>query len=314
MTIISRAYGLLGPLPLPFHASVSVTNVTQVLRAALISFGLVFGAAAGRGEAEGGGRRAARATRPGSGSLGDSRGRRAGRGRRGRPGPVDRADAGGAAAARGGRVETCTCRRRCCSRSAPSSSSVRLACGYFLNEPELEQAADHDRRVEDAEKAYAQAQDASTRSSASFARPGRSCAASDRQEALALHENDAHTDRRVYAHKAGNVPLYGLEAAGAAAVDEREDARCGSRRRGSRSGRGGRASRSPPHRRHRRPALAIRLRGLLAVARRRARRRAALVAARVERPRRAANGRGEGCGCRRRSPGRGRCRCRCARS
>jgi len=210
VTIISRAYGLLGPLPLPFHASISVTNVTQVLRAALISFGLVFGL-----RLVGGNLKEAvdelRERRAWIGLLGDS-------------------VVGGLVVVGAVALARSTSQMQAAllqlqaggsNLHLPTSvlfsigaflAAVSFACGYFLSEPELEQAADHDRRVEEAEKAYGQARDAFHAQLGVVRAIREELHSLDRQEALALEENDAHTDRRVHAHKAGNIPLYGLEA------------------------------------------------------------------------------------------------------
>ncbi len=217
VTIISRAYGLLGPLPLPFQASVSVTNVTQLLRAALISFGLVFGLRLIGGKLKE--------------AVDELRERRAW------VGLLCDCVVGGLVVVGAVGLARSTSQMQAAllqlqaggsNLHLPTSvlfsigallAAVSLACGYFLNEPELEQAADHDRRVAKAEKMYAHAQDAFHAQLGIVHATREELRSLDRQEALALHENDAHSDRRVHAHKAGNVPLYGLEAAGATSTN-----------------------------------------------------------------------------------------------
>jgi hypothetical protein len=213
VTIISRAYGLLGPLPLPFHASVSVTNLTEVARAALISFGLVFGLRLVGGKLKE--------------AVDELRERRSWVGPAADSVVAGLVVVGAVALARStSQMQAALLQLEAGGSNLhlPTSvlfsigaflASVSLACGYFLNEPELEHAADHDRRVKDAEKTHGQAQDAFHGQLGIVRATREELRSIDRQEALALRENDAHTDRRVHAHKAGNVPLYGLETAGA---------------------------------------------------------------------------------------------------
>jgi hypothetical protein len=213
VTIISRAYGLLGPLPLPFHASVGLSNATQLLRAALISFALVFGLRLVGGKLKE--------------TVDDVRDHRAWIGLLADSLVGVLVVAGAVALTRSASQMQAALLQLEAGGSdlrLPTSvlfsigvflAAVSFACGYFLNEPELEQAADHDRRVQAAEEAYEQARDAFHTQLGIVRATREELRSLDRQEALAVQENDAHTKRRVHAHKAGNVPLYGLEAAGA---------------------------------------------------------------------------------------------------
>jgi len=209
--VISRAWGLLGPLPLPFHASVSVTNATQVVRAALVSFGLVFGARLVGGKL----RELAENLRERWSLLGVA------------------CDAGVGALVLASAVKlalaTAQMQEALLQIEAGGTSvhlptsvlfsivgflvSVSLAAGYYLNEPAPEQAEDHDRRVAEARAAAVEPADEAARQLGAVRATREELNSLDEEETLALAENEAHTDRRVYAHRAGNVPIYGLELA-----------------------------------------------------------------------------------------------------
>jgi hypothetical protein len=211
--VISRAWALLGPLPLPFHASVSVTNVTQVLRAALVSFGLVFGARLVGGKL----RELADELRERWNLLGMA------------------FDAGVGALVLAGAVKLALATAQMqeallrieaggTSVHLPTSVlfsivaflvSVSLAAGYYLNEPAPEQAEDHDRRVTEAKAAADEATDAAAHQLGVVRATREELNSLEEEETLALAENEAHTDRHAHAHRAGNPLIYGLEFASA---------------------------------------------------------------------------------------------------
>ena len=205
---LSRAYGLFGEVPLPFSASVAVTNMTQVLRAGLVSFGLVFGVrllgAKLRDLVE-----ELRERHAAVGLLAD-----AGVGALVLVGAVRLAESAA-------QIQQALLQIEAGGSSVqlPTSvlfsivaflASVSLACGYYLSEPEVEQAGDHERRVEVAKAAY-EAAAAACHTQLGVVRAAREELRSlDEEETLALAENQAHSDRRVWAHKAGNTVIYGL--------------------------------------------------------------------------------------------------------
>lgn len=209
--VISRAWGLLGPLPLPFHPSVEITNVTQVLRAALVSFGLVFGARMVGGKL----RELVEELRERWGLLGVA------------------CDAGVSALVLAGAAKLALATaqmQEALLRIESGGTSVRvptsvlfsivafllslsLAAGYFLNEPAPEQADEHDRRVAEATTTAREAAEAAAAQLGVVRATREELRSLDEEETLALAENQAHTDRRVYAHRAGNVPVYGLKFA-----------------------------------------------------------------------------------------------------
>src|SRR5262249_41278906 len=142
---LSRAYGLFGDLPLPFPGSVEVSNLTQILRAAAVSLGLVFGlrlvGAKFKDVVE-----ELREHRPLLGVVCD-------------------AAVGGLVVAAAVRLIQSTAAMQQAllqieagggSVHVPTSvllgivgflGSVSLACGYFLNEPELDEAREHDQHL-----------------------------------------------------------------------------------------------------------------------------------------------------------------------
>ena len=206
---ISRAYGLFGDVPLPFSASTGISNFTQLLRAGLVSFGLVFGV-----------RLLGAKLRD---LVEELRERHAWMGLF--------ADAGVGALVFAGAVRLAasaaqmqhallTIESGGSDLRLPTSvlfsivaflASVSLACGYYLNEPEVEQAADHERLVEEARVVADEA------AAACFAHLGvvratrAELRSQDGEETLALAENQAHTEQRVWALKRGNISVYGLQ-------------------------------------------------------------------------------------------------------
>jgi TRAP-type C4-dicarboxylate transport system permease small subunit len=214
---ISRAYGLFGDVPLPFSASIGVSNFTQLLRAGLVSFGLVFGV-----------RLLGAKLRDLVEELRD---------RRAWVGLV--ADAGVGALVFAGAVRLAESAAQMqqallqiesggSNLTLPTSmlfsivaflASVSLACGFYLSEPEADEAADHEHRVEEKTVAADEAAQACF-TQLGVARATRAQLRSlDEEETLALAENQAHTDQRVWALKRGNVPVYGLQPAPATTPD-----------------------------------------------------------------------------------------------
>jgi len=218
---LSRAYGLFGAVPLPFSPSVAVTNVTQILRAGLVSFGLVFGV-----------RLLGAKLRDLVEEL---------RERHATIGLIADASVGALVFLGAIRLAESTAQIQQTllqieaggsNLQLPTSvlfsivaflASVSLACGYYLNEPEIDQAADHDRRVERAQAAYEQAAEAYETQLGVVRATREQLRSLDEEETYELAENAAHTDRRVRAVHHGNIVLYGPEPpltfAGATAVD-----------------------------------------------------------------------------------------------
>ena len=206
---LSRAYGILGPLPLPFHASVYMTNVTEVLRAGLVSFGLVFGLRLVGGKV----REAAEELRDRNAAVGT----------------LCDLTIGGLVVAAGIRLAESTAKLQKAlidvvaggtTVHVPVSvvfsivaflASVSLAAGYFLAEPEIDRGLELDETIETAKTRLRDAM------RAVFTQLGVVRALRKRLMSLPaekqheLAENQAHTERRVYTHKAGNVAIYGLE-------------------------------------------------------------------------------------------------------
>ena len=205
--MLSRPYGLFGPLPLPFSASVADTNVTQIGRAAAVSFGLTFGVRLLGAKL----RDLVEELRERHASLGLL------------------ADAAVGALVFVGAIRLAESAAKIqqvllqleaggSNLQLPTSvlfsivfflASVSLACGYYLSEPEVEQAREHERRLDEAKAACDQAVEA-CHSQLGVVRATRARLRSlEQEETLALAENQAHTDRRIRALQGGNVILYG---------------------------------------------------------------------------------------------------------
>jgi hypothetical protein len=208
---ISRAYGLFGDVPLPFSASVAVSNFTQLLRAGLVSFGLVFGVRLLGAKL----RDLVEELRDRHASIGLI------------------ADAGVGALVFAGAVRLAASAAQMqqallqiesggSNLTLPTSvlfsivaflASVSLACGYYLSEPEVDEAADHERRVQEATIAANKAAQACFNQLGLVRATRAQLSSLDDEETLALAENQAHTDQRAWTVKRGNVHVYGLQPA-----------------------------------------------------------------------------------------------------
>jgi hypothetical protein len=213
--IISRAYGLFGDVPLPFSASSGVSNATQLLRAGLVSFGLVFGVrllgAKLRDLVE-----ELREHHPSLGLVAD-----AGVGALVFAGAVrlaeSTADMQHALLAIEGGGSNLTLPTSVLFSIVAFLASVSLACGYYLAEPEIDKANADERRVQEARATADEAAEACFGKLGVVRASRAELRSLDEEETLALAENQAHTSQRVWALKRGNVPLYGLQPSPAVA-------------------------------------------------------------------------------------------------
>jgi hypothetical protein len=209
---MSRPWGLFGPVPVPFvEASVALTDATQVLRAGLVSFAMVFGL-----RLVGGRLREAvdqvRGRVPAFGLLADT--------------ALVAVVVAGAVWLAGSTAQMQEALLRIqaggTSLDLPGSVlysivafmlAVSLACGYFLNEPEAEQARQWERRVKDTGMALATAVAAENSQKGIVRATRERLRGLDRQEQLVIDEQNAHTEHEVAEHKAANHLIYGLEMA-----------------------------------------------------------------------------------------------------
>jgi hypothetical protein len=91
---------------------------------------------------------------------------------------------------------------------------VSVACGYFLNEPEPEQAREHEQRVTDTKTAREAAVRAENTRKGAVRATCEQLRGLDRQEQLLIGEQEAHSDEEVFEHVRANPLVYGLEMAG----------------------------------------------------------------------------------------------------
>lgn len=206
---LSRAYGLLGPLPLPFHASVGVTNLTQIARALAVSFGMAFGL-----------------------KLAGARIRDAveeARERRSWLGLASDLVVAGLVVAAAVRLMGATAALQKAlvaivsggsTISVPGSvffsivaflGTISFAVGYYLAEPKLETILELHTQIETQRSRLIEATKAAL-AQLGVVRALRACLRGLRgEEAFELAEQAAHTERRVCEHIAGNPHLYGLQ-------------------------------------------------------------------------------------------------------
>jgi hypothetical protein len=215
--MIANAYGLFGSVALPLPASSYVSNGVELVRAAAVSFGLTFGLKFVGGRlrdlAE-----ELRERRPGYGALSD--------------GLVVLAVVAG-----GGLLGLSAARLQAAFLALMVGGSaihvplsvltsiviflggVSFATGYFSAEPELAAVAALDREITSARSGLEELEEALAGQRGEVRALRGELRGVDERERLDLAEQQAHTERRVYVHVAGNVPLYGLELeAGAAKV------------------------------------------------------------------------------------------------
>ena len=213
-TIMARPWGIFGGVPIPFAHSHDLSSATLLVRAMLVSFGLIFGL-----------------------RLIGNRLR-------------DIADRARLASERSGhavdllvialvaffafRLAEGTAQMQAAmvavvtggtSVSVPTSAllsivaflmAVSLACGYFLNESEIEQAQANDKRVMDARSALAEAVGMENDQRGEVRSLREQLRGLDRMEALLVAEQQAHTNQEVEQLKENNQHLYGIDVAASA--------------------------------------------------------------------------------------------------
>jgi hypothetical protein len=210
--IIARAWGLYGPVAIPFvHPSVGMTALTSLLRAGLVSFGLIFGVRFAGGRI----REAVdelRVSRPKVGSV------------------VDVVVASSVLLAAFGLIYSTAHLQAALIQIVTGGTSVSvswwlllaisgflaavsLVCGYFLNEPELKEAHLHKKTVEKARKALDTAVSEENTQRGVVRSIREQLRGLDRQEQLLIDEQEAHADAEVYVLKKQNGLLYGFELA-----------------------------------------------------------------------------------------------------
>lgn len=207
--LIANAYGVFGSVALPFPQSESVSNAVQLLRAAAVSFGLVFG------------------LRMVGGRLRDRVEEL-----RERWQPAGHAGDGAVIA-----LVIATAVMLAFSVAqlqqafldltlggtqvhVPTSvlmslvvflGAVSLAAGYFSAEPELARLATLDEQLAKARAELGEARDRAGYQLGVVRALRAHLAAVREAERLDLAEQQAHTERRVYAHVGGNPDVYGVE-------------------------------------------------------------------------------------------------------
>lgn len=210
--IISRAWGLFGGVPVPFvHSSTSVSSLTSLLRAGLVSFGLIFGMRMVGSRL----REAADRVR-----LGDER-----------IGIASDVTVVGVVLFFAVQLATSTSQMQAAlmkvvggstSVQVPTSAlfaivaflmAFSLASGYFLTETEIEQAQVHEERVADLRDALNTAIAFENTTVGEVRSVREQLRGLDREEQLLIAEQEAHIDEEVYVHKKANVHIYGLDLA-----------------------------------------------------------------------------------------------------
>lgn len=207
--LIANAYGVFGAVALPFPSSAYLSNAVMLLRAALVSFGLVFGlrmvGARLRDVAE-----EAREQRPLVGRVSD--------------GLVAAVVIGAAVmlAVSAATLQQAFLRLAMGGTqvAVPTSvllsivvflGAVSLAAGYFSAEPELARLAGLDQLIAAARVDVATAAERVARQLGVVRGMRTRLVAVDEHEQHELVEHAEHTNRRVYAHIGGNPDVYGLE-------------------------------------------------------------------------------------------------------
>ena len=210
--LIANAYGLFGSVALPFPSSSYVSNGVGLFRAAAVSFGLVFGLRLV------GGRfrdltEELRERNPGYGAAGE--------------GLVVSAVVAGAVllgmAAAKLQAAFLSLMLGGSATAVPSSvlwsimvflGAVSFASGFFSTEPELATFAKLEDETTAARSAAEASQEALSLQRGDVRALRRELRGVDERERFDLAEQAAHTERRVFAHVKGNVPVYGLEVGG----------------------------------------------------------------------------------------------------
>lgn len=207
--LIANAYGVFGAVALPLPQSAYLSNAVMLLRAALVSFGLVFGLRLVGGRlrdiAE-----EAREQTPLVGRVGD--------------GLVAGVVVGAAVmlAVSAARLQQAFLQLALGGTqvAVPTSvllsivaflGAVSLAAGYFSAEPELARLAGLDTLIATARAEVAAATERVARQLGVAREMRARLAAIDESEQHELAEHAEQTNRRVYAHIGGNPDIYGLE-------------------------------------------------------------------------------------------------------
>lgn len=210
-TIMARPWGIFGGVPIPFSHSQDLSSATLLVRAMLVSFVVVFGLRLIGNRL----RDAADRARLGSEPSGHA---------------VDLLVialvaffafrlAEGTAQMQAAMVAVVTGGT---SVSVPTSAllsivaflmAVSLACGYFLNEAEIDQAQTNEERVTLARSALAEAVGAENAQRGEVRSVREQLRGLDRLEVLLVAEQQAHTDQEVEQLKENNQHLYGIDVA-----------------------------------------------------------------------------------------------------
>lgn len=207
--LIANAYGVFGAVALPAPQSAYLSNAVMLLRAALVSFGLVFGLRLVGGRL----RDVAEEAREQTPLVG-----------RAADGLVAAVVIGAAVmlAVSAARLQQAFLRLALGGTqvAVPTSvllsivvflGAVSLAAGYFSAEPELARLAGLDKLIAAARVEVATAAERVARQLGVVRGMRARLAAVDERERHELVEHAEHTNRRVYAHIGGNPDVYGLE-------------------------------------------------------------------------------------------------------
>jgi hypothetical protein len=211
-SIMARPWGVYGSVPVPFvHPSTSISSATSLLRAAMVSFGLIFG------------------VRLAGNRLRDSIERL--RVRDERIGLFADALIIGVLLFFAVKLAMSTAQMQAAmiavvtggtTVTVPTSAlfsivaflmAVSLACGYFLNESEIDQAKANDERVAAKRDARAAAVSAENGKRGEVRGIREQLRGLDRQEQLLVAEQAAHNEEEVFLLKEANTPLYGVDLA-----------------------------------------------------------------------------------------------------
>lgn len=208
-TLMANPYGLFGAVALPFPASAWASNAIQLLRAAAVAFGLTFGL-----KMVGGRLRDladdAREQHPAAGFLAD--------------GAIIAVVVSAAVmlASSAAQLQQAFLSLTLGGTEVHVPTSVLLAIvmflgavsfatGYFTNEPQLAEVAQLDADLKAARETAAKSVRVLSEQRGVVRARRVEIASLREQERHELAEHQAHGDRRVFAHMAGNVPLYGLQ-------------------------------------------------------------------------------------------------------
>ena len=207
--LIANAYGVFGAVAMPFPQSTYLSNAVMLLRAGLVSFGLVFGLRMVGGRL----RDVAEEVRERTALVGRA---------------ADTLVAGVVIGAAVMLAVSAAALQQAFLQltmggtqvAVPTSvllsivvflGAVSLAAGYFSAEPELARLAGLDELIATARAQVANTGERVARQLGVVRALRASLAAIDEREQHELVEHAEHTNRRVYAHIGGNPDVYGLE-------------------------------------------------------------------------------------------------------